>query len=477
MTIPFELPFGAGEVPAIAEILFQFAGEKTINDDTRQRVATRAAALDLKTITPYCGSLQKDPTHQSAWFLAVDGTSHGVTRQLLLRIALASSPASALFPNSVLIGRMRTTSNREIVANTVPFTAANTEALRAFAEKVDRVFLPRPQGGQSAIAVGNRHPEISLPAAFDAFRAIHKRTGLNVASIAACDGEAYHAGLWAAIRSGWREGYNAEAGHFLVTGNTSTEIAHSIAAAKEAIRQAADYTKFSTDTSHLFDPRADTRHREPYSDTEVEDRFAQILTPDDAGWVLEEFGTHSFTPLEIKRLAVKFCRSLLLNEDLYDHINRVKLQSASRSFDFEPSLDEADTLTTPKELLFYLHWLRARGRPAQLVQPNLGFEGTPLEELRARVSGLAAAARYCNATLSIHGSGKQPEVLEAIGRATGGRWNYKISSELQLQLFEAPDGDQRFLNEKLNELPQDLVTEVRRRNTEYIIWVADHLRG
>ena len=28
----------------------------------------------------------------------------------------------------------------------------------------------------------------------------------------------YHAGLWAAIRAGWREGYNAEADHFIVTG-------------------------------------------------------------------------------------------------------------------------------------------------------------------------------------------------------------------------------------------------------------------
>ena len=31
----------------------------------------------------------------------------------------------------------------------------------------------------------------------------------------------YHAGLWAAIRSGWREGYNAEADHFIVTGSNA----------------------------------------------------------------------------------------------------------------------------------------------------------------------------------------------------------------------------------------------------------------
>jgi hypothetical protein len=39
--------------------------------------------------------------------------------------------------------------------------------------------------------------------------------------------------------------------------------------------------------------------------------------------------------------------------------------------------------------------------------------------------------------LSIHsGSGKQAAVLEEIGKACGGRVNYKISGELQLQLFD-----------------------------------------
>ena len=46
----------------------------------------------------------------------------------------------------------------------------------------DQEFLPRPQKDQPAIAVGNRHPEVSLPAAFDAFGRILKSKGLNVAS-------------------------------------------------------------------------------------------------------------------------------------------------------------------------------------------------------------------------------------------------------------------------------------------------------
>src|SRR5262249_41678491 len=39
------------------------------------------------------------------------------------------------------------------------------------------------------------------------------------------------------------------------------------------------------------------------------------------------------------------------------------------------------------------------------------------------------------------------------------------------------DGDHRFFKEKLDELPPDILAEVRRRNTKYIVWLAEHLRG
>jgi hypothetical protein len=42
---------------------------------------------------------------------------------------------------------------------------------------------------------------------------------------------------------------------------------------------------------------------------------------------------------------------------------------------------------------------------------------------------------------------------------------------------QAPDGDHRFFKEKLDELPDDLLTEVRKRNSHYIVWLAEHLRG
>ncbi len=396
------------------------------------------------------------------------------------------------------------------------FGPADHDNLRKFAAEIDPSFLPRPQRDQPAIAAGNRHPEISLPAVFEAFQSILDSTGRNLAStvqlsatremateeqIAARDGSdptapghtrvsirhLYHAGLWAAIRAGYRHGYSAEADHFIVSGADDRAIARSVEAVKEAIRQADGYTKFTTDTSRLFDLRADPRHPQPYSDAEIDDLFARRLTAEERAWVLDAFAKpfpcedreYRFPPAAIRRLAVKFGPSLKLNEELFDAISRAK-QGAP--FDFEPSLDEAETLTTPLELIFYMHWLRERGRPAQLVPPNLGFKkrqaypetsaeleryaahkmwpelssvASPLTELQSRVAALASVARFFNGTLSIHsGSGKQPAVLASIGEATRGRLNYKISGELQLQLFdvlaEQPEGSpERALFERM----------------------------
>ncbi len=557
-----------------------------------EQINNRLARLRIPDLKTFPGSVAADPGDPAILYAAADLSGRGV----LLRLG-ADGPA-----------RFRGVERLADGVAAIPFASTDHDNIRKFAEEIAREFLPRSQGARAAIAAGNRHPEISLPAVFEAYRTILNSSGLNLAStsqlsatremtteaaLAARGGEnptapghtrvsirhLYHAGLWAAIRAGWREGYTAEADHFIVSGNTPEEIARSTEATKEAIRHAAGYTKFTTDTSRLFELRADARHPAPWSEGEIEQRFEALFGESERRWILAEFAqpvaAQRLAPGEIRRLAVKFGPSLKLNEELYDFIREVK---AGKAFDFEPSLDEAETLTTPQELSFYLRWLAARGRPAQLVPPNLGFKkrqayppampeleayahhkmwpelllrverefgGRPLDELAARVSELAEVAREFDGTLSIHsGSGKQPEVLETIGRATARRVNYKISGELQLQLFDvlseqpagsrwralydrmvarcnafaargafgeeselarkypssglgdagrgrvdgnlflvfwlgnvvgSRDADGRFFKEALDELPPELLAEVRRRNAAYIVWLARHL--
>src|SRR5205085_10314025 len=95
----------------------------------------------------------------------------------------------------------------------------------------------------------------------------------------------YHTGLWTAIRAGWREGYTAEADHVIISGNTREEIARSVEAAKEAIRHAAGYTKFTTDTSRLFVLEADTRHPSAWNDAVVAEKFESTFGDEERRWI------------------------------------------------------------------------------------------------------------------------------------------------------------------------------------------------
>ena len=167
-TVPLELPVSAAETGTLAELMLEQLDRGPLTDDARSRFAARVGSLRLSSFTIFPGSVVKDPIHPSTYYVVAEGQSTA----LLLRVALASSPSSGLFPKAILIGRMRTGSGREVVVNAVPFASTDHKSIGTFAERVDTAFLPRPQGGLPTIAVQTKNPDAILPAAFEAFRIV-----------------------------------------------------------------------------------------------------------------------------------------------------------------------------------------------------------------------------------------------------------------------------------------------------------------
>ncbi|MGI8992275.1 MAG: hypothetical protein ACR2I2_22190 [Bryobacteraceae bacterium] len=229
----FDLPLRTGEAAQLASLIFEHADGKPLNDELRNRLAGRAAQLKMESIRPYFGSLERDAIHHSTYYLAVDGLE---SQPLLMHVAPATAPTSALFPQAFLIGRMQAAGGgrREIVINASPFGPGDSERVLTFAEEVNRTFLPRPQGSRPAISVGGDLVRSNLPGIFEAFRFIFKTKGVNVASVRAPE----TAAMWAAIRTGWREGYTVDAGAL---------------PDKAAIVERAGATRFSFDTSRASD--------------------------------------------------------------------------------------------------------------------------------------------------------------------------------------------------------------------------------
>jgi hypothetical protein len=205
----FDLPLRLGDTVALAEILLDVprAVAKPVSEEQRGRIASRAGSIGFQCLRPWFGSIERDPVHPAAHYICVDGVDD---RPLMLRIAPSTTPSSGLFPKAILIGRTHL-GPREVVINAVPFGPKDYDRIQIFAEKVNREFLPKPAGMRPVTRVWSDRPAQTFPAAFDTFRKLLKSIGQNRAAFAMAAGqdaeEFYFAAVWAAIRSGWREGY------------------------------------------------------------------------------------------------------------------------------------------------------------------------------------------------------------------------------------------------------------------------------
>jgi hypothetical protein len=206
--VPIELPLRPSEAAQLAELIHDLVAGRPLSDDLRNRLTGRAAAAELQTVRPYFGSLEADPVHAGAYFLAVDGLSSGVAEPLLLHMAPAAAPASSLFPKPLLIGRMRPGGGREMVINAIPFGPGEAGSVEVFAREMGGVFLPRPHGLLPSVRVWMERPALTAPAVFKAFRTIYKTTGRNLASFRVAPSAAlFWETVWTAIRAGYRDGY------------------------------------------------------------------------------------------------------------------------------------------------------------------------------------------------------------------------------------------------------------------------------
>ncbi len=87
------------EATAIAELIFEGGENRTPDDESRKRLGEECGKLSLAGLRPYAGSLEKDPSQASNYYLAVDklngldGLKDGAATPLLLHFSLASGKA------------------------------------------------------------------------------------------------------------------------------------------------------------------------------------------------------------------------------------------------------------------------------------------------------------------------------------------------------------------------------------------------
>jgi hypothetical protein len=265
-----------------------------------------------------------------------------------------------------------------------------------------------------------------------------------------------------------------------IRGHVSRSASHPIRADEADLEDSIDYNRriidqatgtgfvvgITTDTSALFREEVDDTASWPKERLRAEyeaavplgerEALTEYYHPDVPHAIADPASGRTFdltfSEEELMRLTVKFRQSLLVNKRLHEHMAAMMRE---RSFTFEPSLDEAyKSLTTEKELFFYLAESERLGMKADLIAPNVGFrkredyEGD-LPELEERVRKLAAVAHHFGAILDFHsGSDKRVEVYQAVSRACKGKLKLKMSGAYQLLYFETLAGFRRGTEEK-----------------------------
>lgn len=202
------LPIRPSEAAVLAELIFEQAEGRPLTGEIRQCLERSVAALGLTSVRPCFGSLEREPEHASAYFVAVDGLSSGCEEPLLLHLAPAAEPGD--LPHGLLIGRMRPGGGREIAIYSSPFGPTDDGQIAAFVESAGRCFLPRPQGAAAALRVELTEPAGVAQAALQAFSEVSGASGCRrLAILLPGRAECFWAMVWAAIRAGYRDAYTA----------------------------------------------------------------------------------------------------------------------------------------------------------------------------------------------------------------------------------------------------------------------------
>ena len=188
------VPVPAQEASALADLIFQFAEGRRVDEALRRMLASRASQGALGRLRVPWGSLVPDPVAKSTYYVAADAPA-----PVLLHVAIATAPGTGLFPGASLVGFMRTPKGTEVVVNAIPFGAGESERILTYATKLDRGVMPGPQGVETLFVAASRDADT----AFGQYRAVQRKYGMSVAAWTGGVEE----GLWGAIRHGWRDGY------------------------------------------------------------------------------------------------------------------------------------------------------------------------------------------------------------------------------------------------------------------------------
>lgn len=351
------------------------------------------------------------------------------------RLVIAAEPSSGILER---FDGARSGSLDSLVIKRCPTSIANAAALRELVPSL----TPRPLGLATSAGFGDRLG-IATPGHIRALNRVRDMPAAKpIAPIFAQQSiremtrtrrspeDVMSDATWGAFEAGWRSGVGADADHLKSTADIDACLA-------------AGFSFYTVDPGdHVDDSAHDA------DEAGVEQRLAQLpwgeLELDRAGLEQRYVGRHvdlgdrsiTLERGDVARAAAKYGRALAHVKRMYRH-----LAERAAEFDFEVSVDETGTPTSPAEHAFIalelqrleVRWVSLAPRFPGSFEKGIDYIGD-LEMLRADLAWHAAIARALGPyKLSLHSGSDKFSVYPLIMEATGGLVHLKTAGTSYLE--------------------------------------------
>ena len=235
-------------------------------------------------------------------------------------------------------------------------------------------------------------------------------------------------GIFGAFQEGYEDGFGADADHL-------KQIEDALYAAN------LGYTFFTCD------PGDHVVSVEDLASQEVKERFTHLPESETfrreylgQSFKIDGLGTLRFSEEELARAAVKYGGAVSFATRMYHAL----AERLPHGFDYEVSVDETETPTTPLEHLFVAHELQRRGvdfmslapRFVGAMEKGVDWRGD-LEVFRGELEAHAAIARDMGSyRLSLHSGSDKFTLYPLLAEETNGLWHVKTAGTSYLVALE-----------------------------------------
>jgi len=264
------------------------------------------------------------------------------------------------------------------------------------------------------------------------------------------------AASWAVFQEGYTGGFGADGDHLKTAGE---------------VKMALDcgFTMITLDCSEYIDNTAASMPQE-----EVERKYAALPQAErerlestylEKEFVLNDSSKIIFSREDLKRIVLVYLKAVNFTIDIFNNI----IKKCGRNIDFEMSIDETLTSTTPQSHFFVASELIAGGVEIASLAPRfcgefqkgIDYKGD-IKQFTEEFAIHAAIADYFGYKISVHSGSDKFSVFQVIGEKTGGRFHIKTAGTNWLEALRVISGVEPGLFRKIYKFAGKNLSEAKK---------------